>query len=55
MNTYYLIASLIHPILILLVFTTTTEKSFLEIRIIKTKLHNKIDDEFLTDYMMFYI
>jgi hypothetical protein len=34
------------------VSTTTTEQAFSAMNIIKTMLHNKIEDEFLTDFLM---
>jgi hypothetical protein len=37
------------------VSTTTTERSFSAMKIIKTKLRNKMDDGFLGDSMTVYI
>ena len=37
------------------VSTATTERSFLVMRIVKTRLRNKIEDEFLTDSLIMYI
>lgn len=37
------------------VSTTTTERAFSAMNIVKTKLRNKIEDEFLTDSLMVYI
>jgi hypothetical protein len=41
---------LTHP-----VSTATTERAFSTMNIIKTRLRNKIEDEFLTDSLMLYI
>ena len=38
-----------------LVSTTTTEQAYSTMNIIKTRLCNKIEDEFLTDSLMLYI
>lgn len=54
-DTYYLIDRLIRLILTLPVSTATTERSFTTMKIIKTRLRNKMDDEFLADNMMLYI
>jgi hypothetical protein len=40
---------------ILTISTATTERSFSAINIVKTRLRNKIDDEFLTDFLIVYI
>jgi hypothetical protein len=37
------------------VSTATTERAFSAMNIIKTRLHNKIEDKFLTDSLMLYI
>jgi hypothetical protein len=42
-------------LLTLPVSTTTTERAFSAMNIIKTRLRNKIEDEFLTDSLMLYI
>jgi hypothetical protein len=42
-------------LLTLLVSTTTTERAFSVMNIIKTILRNKIEDEFLTNSLMLYI
>ncbi|XP_058775476.1 uncharacterized protein LOC131649734 [Vicia villosa] len=54
-DTYYLIDRLIRLILTLPVSTATTERSFSAMKIIKTRLRNKMEDEFLADNMMLYI
>ncbi|KAK4369990.1 hypothetical protein RND71_009465 [Anisodus tanguticus] len=54
-NTYYLIDRIIRFILTLLIFTATTERSFSAMKIIKTRLRNKMENEFLADNMMVYI
>lgn len=55
LDTYYLIDCLICLALNLSVSTTATKISFLTMKIIKTKLHNKMQDEFLTDNLIIYI
>jgi hypothetical protein len=42
-------------LLTLPVSTATTERTFSTMNIIKTRLRNKIEDEFLTDSLMLYI
>ncbi|ESR61733.1 hypothetical protein CICLE_v10018151mg, partial [Citrus x clementina] len=42
-------------VLTLPVSTATTERSFLVMCIVKTRLHNKIEDEFLTNSLIMYI
>jgi hypothetical protein len=42
-------------LLTLPVSTATTERAFSAIKIVKTRLRNKIEDEFLTDSLMLYI
>ena len=37
------------------VSTTTIERFFLVMRIVKTRLRNKMDDDFLTDTLITYI
>jgi hypothetical protein len=54
-NTYYLIDRLIHLILTLPVSTSTTERAFLVMKIVKTRLCNKMKDEFLGDNLLVYI
>ncbi|KAG2588621.1 hypothetical protein PVAP13_5NG348962 [Panicum virgatum] len=52
---YYLIDRLIRLVLTLLVSTATTERAFSAMKLIKTRLHNKMEDEFLRDCMLIYI
>lgn len=54
-DTYYLIDRLIRLILTLPVSTATTEISFSVMKLIKTRLRNKMKDEYLDDNMMLYI
>ncbi|KAK4364705.1 hypothetical protein RND71_016063 [Anisodus tanguticus] len=54
-NTYYLIDRIIRFILTFPVSTAIIEKSFSAMKIIKTRLRNKMEDEFLADNMMVYI
>jgi len=52
---YPLVDRLIRLILTLLVSTTTTERAFSAIKIVKTRLHNWMEDDFLTNYLIIYI
>lgn len=54
-ETYFLIDRLLRLIMTLPVSTVTTERSFSAMKIIKTKLRNKMDDGFLGDSMTIYI
>jgi hypothetical protein len=54
-DTYYLIDRLICLILTLPVSTATTERAFSAMKIVKTRLRNKIEDEFLGDNLLVYI
>ena len=49
---YFLMNILIHLVLTLLISTTTTERTFSAMKLIKTPLRNKM--EFLLDYMVIY-
>ncbi|ESR44579.1 TTF-type domain-containing protein [Citrus sinensis] len=50
-----LVYRIIVLVLTLPVSTATTERSFLAMRIVKTRLRNKMEDEFLTDSLIIYI
>jgi hypothetical protein len=52
---YHLINRLIRLILTLLVSTTTTKRAFSAMKVIKTRLCNKMDDEFLANSLVVYI
>jgi len=52
---YQVVFRVIVLVLTLPVSTTTTERTFSAMNIVKTKLRNKIKDEFLTDSLMVYI
>jgi hypothetical protein len=52
---YYLIDRLICLILTLPVSTTTTERAFLAMKIVKTQLRNKMEDGFLGNSLVLYI
>ncbi|XP_021849310.1 uncharacterized protein [Spinacia oleracea] len=54
-NVYYLFDRLIRLILTLPVSTTTTERAFSAMKIMKTRLRNKMEDEFLADSLVIYI
>ena len=50
-----MIDKLIRLVLTLPVSTATTERAFLAIKLLKTRLHNRMEDEFLADNMIVYI
>jgi hypothetical protein len=52
---YQLVFRVIVLVLTLHVSTATTERAFSAMNIVKTRLRNKIEDEFLTDSLMVYI
>ncbi|KAK2642205.1 hypothetical protein Ddye_023968 [Dipteronia dyeriana] len=52
---YTLIDKLIRLVLTLHVSKTTTERAFSAMKLVKTSLRNKMDDDFLTDCMVIYI
>ena len=54
-DTYYLIDRLIHLVLTLPVSTAITERAFSAMKIVKTRLCNKIEDEFLVNNLLIYI
>ncbi|KAG2707333.1 hypothetical protein I3760_05G144000 [Carya illinoinensis] len=54
-KTYYLIDRLVCLILTLPVFIATSERAFSAMKIVKTRLHNKIEDEFLANNLVVYI
>jgi hypothetical protein len=49
-KTYYLIDRLIRLVLTLPVFTATTEQAFSAMKIIKTRLRNKMEEDLLRDF-----
>ncbi|XP_057423690.1 uncharacterized protein LOC130717472 [Lotus japonicus] len=52
---YPLLDRLLRLVLTLPVSTATTERAFSAMKVIKTRLRNKMEDDFLTDYMVVYI
>ncbi|KAG7951501.1 hypothetical protein I3843_12G009700 [Carya illinoinensis] len=52
---YYLIDRLIRLVLTLLVSTATTERAFFAMKIIKTRLRTRMEDEFLADHLLVYV
>ena len=52
---YHLIDRLIHLVLTLLVSTSTTEQDFLAMKLLKTRLRTRMEDDFLVDNMIVYI
>jgi hypothetical protein len=54
-KTYYLIDRLIRLILILPVSTATTERAFSAMKIVKTRLCNTMEDDFLANSLVLYI
>ena len=54
-NIYFLIDRLIRLVLTLPVSTATTKRAFSAMKLLKTRLRNRMDDEFLADNMIVYI
>nr|KYP45771.1 hypothetical protein KK1_032698 [Cajanus cajan] len=54
-KVYYLIDRLLRLIMTLPISTATTERSFSAMKIIKTRLRNKMEADFLADSMIVYI
>jgi hypothetical protein len=54
-DAYYLIDRLIRLVLTLPVSTATTERAFSTMKIIKTRLRNRMEDKFLGDNLLVYI
>uniref|UniRef100_A0A8R7PKM9 HAT C-terminal dimerisation domain-containing protein n=1 Tax=Triticum urartu TaxID=4572 RepID=A0A8R7PKM9_TRIUA len=52
---YYLIDRLIRLVLTLPVSTATTERAFSAMKVVKTRLQNKMEDMFLRDCLLIYI
>jgi hypothetical protein len=52
---YPLVDRLIRLILTLPVLTATTERVFSAIKIVKIILHNRMEDDFLVNYLIVYI
>ncbi|XP_021856696.2 uncharacterized protein [Spinacia oleracea] len=54
-DVYHLVDRLIRLILTLPVSTATTERAFSAMKIVKTNLRNKMEDDFLSNYLVVYI
>ena len=54
-NIYFLIDRLIRLVLTLPVSTATIERAFSAMKLLKTRLRNRMEDEFLADNMIVYI
>ena len=54
-NIYFLIDRLIRLLLTLPISTATTERAFSAMKLLKTGLCNRMEDEFLADNMIVYI
>ena len=52
---YHLIDRLIRLVVTLLVSTATTERAFSTMKLLKTRLCNRMEDELLVDNMIVYI
>ena len=52
---YFLIDRLIRLVLTLPVSTTTTERAFSTMKLLKTRLRNRMEDELLADNIIVYI
>jgi hypothetical protein len=55
LTDYHLIDRLIRLVLTLPVSTATTERAFSAMKLVKTRLRNKMEDEFLRDCLIIYI
>lgn len=55
MTDYHLIDRLIRLVLTLPVSTATTERTFSAMKLVKSRLRNKMEDEFLRDCLIIYI
>ena len=53
--SYPLIDRLIRLVLTLPVSTATTERAFSAMKLVKTKLRNRMEDDFLASYLITYI
>ena len=51
---YFLIDRLIHLVLTLPVSTATTKRAFSTMKLLKTRLRNRMEDELLVDNMIVY-
>jgi len=54
-NIYPLVDRLIRLVLTFPVSTTTTERAFSAMKIVKTRLCNRMEDDFLANYLIVYI
>jgi hypothetical protein len=54
-SIYFLIDILVHLVLTLPVSTATTERAFSAMKLVKTTLRNKMEDEFLANCLTVYI
>lgn len=54
-KNYTMVVKLIQLVLTLPVSTATTERAFSAMKLLKTDLRNKMEDEFLGDCMVIYI
>ncbi|KAK5820489.1 hypothetical protein PVK06_025536 [Gossypium arboreum] len=54
-SIYPLLDKIIRLVLTLPVFTTITEQAFLAMKIVKTRLRNRMGDDFLLTYLVAYI
>ncbi|XP_057444729.1 uncharacterized protein LOC130736973 [Lotus japonicus] len=52
---YHLVDRVIRLVLTLPISTATTERAFSTMKLVKTRLHNKMEDDFLADTMTIYI
>ena len=52
---YKLAYRMVRLVLTLLVFIDTTKRTFLAMKVVKTNIQNKMENDFLTDSLMLYI
>jgi len=54
-ESHHLVDGLLSLVLTIFVSNATTKRAFSTMTIIKTSLHNKIEDDFLTNYIIVFI
>ena len=52
---YKLVYRIVRLVLTLPVSTATTKRAFSAMKVVKTNLRNKMENDFLTDFLMLYI
>jgi hypothetical protein len=52
---YHLVDRVIRLVLTIPISTTSTERAFSAMKLVKTRLHNKIEDDFLADSLTIFL